>query len=71
LDADVRATSERSHRWTPLHYAARYGNDAVVELLLKHGAPINKLDTAGMTPLHCAAAHGCASAVTILLSHGA
>lgn len=67
----------------PLHLAAWYGQDKVVELLLSRGAkvylcavnpenPLNKHDfDDGETPLHTAANQGHTNVISILLEHGA
>ncbi|KAK9863513.1 hypothetical protein WJX84_008153 [Apatococcus fuscideae] len=58
--------------YTPLHYAARAGQDQAVELLLQRGAEVNRQTTAGRaTALHRAAYMGHCSTVQLLLSHGA
>jgi ankyrin repeat protein len=36
---------------TPLHYAAYYGSEKMVDVLLAYGAPINAQDEEGVTPL--------------------
>ncbi|XP_063676952.1 transient receptor potential cation channel subfamily A member 1-like [Bolinopsis microptera] len=38
--------------FTALHYAARYNNVDVMELLIEHGADVNVKDEDGQTPLH-------------------
>ena len=43
---------------TPLHQAVLDGNLDAVELLVKHGADINKQDDDTWTPLHAACAEG-------------
>ncbi|KAJ0039607.1 hypothetical protein Pint_27426 [Pistacia integerrima] len=58
------------HGWTPLHYAAYYGND-VVELLLKGDrstAYIGDKDRR-MTPLHMAAGRGNLKAMKTIISN--
>jgi ankyrin repeat protein len=44
---------------------------AVVNLLLTHGADANARDRQGVTPLHLAAEAGMSSLVGLLMSHGA
>lgn len=56
---------------TPLHQAALDGNVDAVELLVKHGANINKQDDDTWTPLHAACAEGHTDIVELLLRHGA
>jgi ankyrin repeat protein len=59
---------------TPLHSAvAREGTEDLrtVEILLRHGAPVNAGAEGGGTPLHSAAANGNAAIVRVLVQHGA
>lgn len=49
---DVRTRGE-----TPLHRAAAYGSEEIVELLLEHGADRQARDAAGDSPLSWASAH--------------
>jgi len=44
--------------WSPLHYAAFYGNTADCEILIRHGASLDLKDNQGLTPLHIAAING-------------
>ncbi|KAL1742745.1 ankyrin repeat-containing domain protein [Schizophyllum fasciatum] len=71
LHASVEAQSSRAYAFTPLHFAARYGRRAVVDLLLDRKAAIDSRDQDGMTPLHCAASHGQSDVVAALLQRGA
>lgn len=66
LDADVNKTG-----WTPLHYAATGGHDAVIRLLLEHYAYIDSESPNQTTPLMMAAMYGTPSSVTLLLDAGA
>ena len=66
LDADVNKTG-----WTPLHYAATGGHDAVIRLLLEHYAYIDAESPNQTTPLMMAAMYGAPSSVTLLLDAGA
>ncbi|KEF58382.1 uncharacterized protein A1O9_06308 [Exophiala aquamarina CBS 119918] len=56
---------------TPLHLAARQGNDARSAILLNHGADVNATDNGGWTPLHGAIEAGAIATVRLLLSNGA
>lgn len=55
----------------PLHEAAHWGCNKVVELLLDRGAEINALDRRRMTPLHHAAETAETKVVKTLLKRGA
>lgn len=63
---------------TLLHVAAQTGHEAVVRLLLEHGADVAAVDKQGaarsrkrMTPLHVAAAAGHIALVGLLMDFGA
>ena len=57
---------------TALHWAAWYGHDKVVKLLLDRGAKTDIVDTLnGITALHYAAANGHDKVVELLLDRGA
>ncbi|NIF54951.1 ankyrin repeat domain-containing protein [Burkholderia sp. Ax-1724] len=66
----VNAEDDESRR-TLLHSAAMFGDAALVRMLLKHGALIDKPDAGGDTPLHCAAWKNNADAVRALCEAGA
>ena len=68
--ADLSITSTDTGM-SPLHMAAWTGHDAVIAVLLSHGADVNHVTNDGLTPLHCAAYSDQEAVVTILLSHGA
>ena len=40
--------------WSPLHMAVQYDNDAVVEVLLSHGADANQVTHRGQKPIDVA-----------------
>ena len=56
---------------TLLHYASGNGSDDVVELLIKEGADVNAMDSAGNTPLHHAAMSERKNTVSLLVQGGA
>ena len=60
-----------SYSRTPLSWAAAYGREAVVQLLLEKGAGIEAEDNYRRTPLLSAAAGGHEAAVQLLLEKGA
>uniref|UniRef100_A0A673G720 NF-kappa-B inhibitor-like protein 1 n=1 Tax=Sinocyclocheilus rhinocerous TaxID=307959 RepID=A0A673G720_9TELE len=53
-DLELNFTQGKKHR-SPLHIACSHGDDAVLRLLLKHGADTLQPDRNGDTPLHLAA----------------
>eukprot|EP00106_Octopus_bimaculoides_P015464 XP_014782906.1 PREDICTED: tankyrase-1-like [Octopus bimaculoides] len=55
---------------TPLHIAADKSHYDVMDILLKHGAQVNALDSLGQTALHRVAKQGNVQACRLLLSHG-
>ncbi|KAH0563806.1 putative ankyrin repeat protein RF_0381 [Cotesia glomerata] len=56
---------------TVLHLAARNGNKATLEILLKEGADVQARNEDGETPLHIAITKGNTEAVELLVQHGA
>ncbi|XP_017038569.1 serine/threonine-protein phosphatase 6 regulatory ankyrin repeat subunit B isoform X1 [Drosophila kikkawai] len=54
---------------TPLHYAASWGHEECVRILLEHNAPINVVNSEGYAPLHTGA--GFAGVTKLLIKHGA
>jgi len=57
--------------FTPLHAAARAGNDRVIELLFDAGADVDAADAGGMRPLHIAVLNVHANSVRLLIDRGA
>ncbi len=57
--------------WAPLHYAAWYGHDGAVAVLLARGALVSISNPGGATPLHLASGCGRLACVDALLSAGA
>ena len=51
---------------TPLHQAARYGREQIMQLLIEHETDVSAKATGGVTPLHTAASKG-REAVALLL----
>src|SRR5271166_626053 len=66
-----------SNGWTLLHFAAENGNEALVRLLIRHGANVDARDNRGATPLMLACDSGYlgrtknSSVVLLLLDSGA
>lgn len=56
---------------TPLHVAAERAHNDILEVLQKHGAKVNAVDTLGQTALHRAALAGHIQTCKLLLSFGA
>jgi len=63
-------TLDRSKR-TPLFYAAKDGELAIAEELIRRGADVNSCDQSLKTPLHFAAAAGHSDLIEILIKNGA
>jgi ankyrin repeat protein len=75
LAAGARADATDTVGWTPLHFAARQTDGAVLRLLVRlltdRRETVDLPDNGGTTPLMIAAAHDNAEAVRILLYVGA
>jgi ankyrin repeat protein len=70
--AEVNA-ADRDQRWTPLHFAARDGNTAIVDALLEAGASVDATNVFGNTPLweHIKGPQRNPGMIEKLLLHGA
>jgi ankyrin len=69
-----RAQLELGHGengWTALHYAAHFGNEAIVKSLLDAGASVHTRTKSGNTVLQIARKNGREAAIALLRSHGA
>ena len=58
------------HRFSLIHWAAREGKCALIELLVQRGARINVTNMGDDTPLHLAASQGHLEAVKLLITLG-
>jgi ankyrin repeat protein len=73
LDEGVPADIQSDNfRWSPLHYASRYGHVEILRLLLqKDNIDINGTNNLGRTALHLAVGNGKDIMVSILLGRQA
>jgi len=62
---DVRTKGE-----TPLHRAAAYANERIIEFLIKNGADKQAVDAYGNTPLSWASDHLRPGTILALLAYG-
>lgn len=65
VGADV-GLPDTANQWTPLHYAARFGQPEIATLLLKNRANANAVDIKRRTPMHVAIRVGNDGMVDIL-----
>jgi ankyrin repeat protein len=65
------ADKKDNEGWAALHHAADRGHEAVVGLLVEHGADADVRDNDGYTALHLAANHGHVAVVRLLVERGA
>jgi ankyrin repeat protein len=71
VQADSSLLSKKdSDGWTPLHWAAAYGQKDVAQFLLDSGAEINARDGKGETPLILAQLNGHKDLEDLLRQHG-
>jgi ankyrin repeat protein len=70
-DADLNKQDLDADDWTPLMYAAYNGNKAAADVLIEHGAGIDRRNAGGGTALMLAASMGQERIVGMLLNHGA
>jgi ankyrin repeat protein len=71
LALNPAAIHETDRSASALHWAADYGQTAVVECLLTNGAPVNATNQWGGTALQRAASRGSEQVVRLLLAHHA
>ena len=62
---------DNNYQRTALHFAALYGQLDIVEALLKKGADVNEMDTAGRTAIDYACRYGHEKVAKLLKSSGA
>ena len=63
----TRRAAEDGWARTALTFAAEYGHNATISLLLREGASASSRTTLGKTPLHFAAEYGHAAAIALIL----
>ncbi|KAJ8952905.1 hypothetical protein NQ318_006522 [Aromia moschata] len=68
---NVNCHASDGRRSTPLHLAAGYNRNRVVQLLLQHGADVHAKDKGGLVPLHNACSYGHFEVTEMLIKHGA
>ena len=69
-DASLLEARDEQRR-TPLHWAARGTNLAVLRWLVEQGADVGSLDGSGVAPLHSLASRGNLEGIRIVLARGA
>lgn len=67
LVESTRRAAEDGWGRTPLHFAAEYGHEAIISLLLREGALPSSRTTAGKAPIHFAAEYGHLAAIALIL----
>jgi len=71
LEAGANVNKQIESGWAPLHWAARDGNEKLVEMLIANGANLDITLADGWTPLHFAATRGHVEIVKLLINKGA
>ena len=71
LDAGIEADATLWSSYTAMAYAGAGGHLDAIDLLIKHGADINKKARFGKTPLNHAVGGGSRAACELLIKHGA
>jgi hypothetical protein len=56
--------------WTPLHIACGHDDYDMAELLLKHGADINRVSDTGISVIHIASSKGNLNMINLLMENG-
>lgn len=69
--ADVNLQASNAQQVAPLHAATSARHEAIIDLLLAHGADVNARQQQDITPLMQAAHHGDVALVRKFLDHGA
>lgn len=67
---DIDAPIDKKYSLTALQYAATTNKYPIIELLLMHGANINKPDKEGNTPLMLAVSTGSLESINSLMKNG-
>ncbi|EKE42387.1 hypothetical protein ENUP19_0082G0029 [Entamoeba nuttalli] len=71
IDDGMPFNSPDENGMYPIHYAALFGNEAVIRVLIKYGADVNVQTINGKTPLHFAVQGGRLTLTRILLHDNA
>lgn len=71
LEAGTDVNKQDAFGLTALHFAARKGHRAIVELFLKYKADVNVQENYGFTPLHEAVENNKLEVAEVLLKYGA
>ncbi|KAK3317736.1 ankyrin repeat-containing domain protein, partial [Cercophora scortea] len=68
----INVDAEDAQLWTPLRWAAAYGNHTLIEILISQGkAKVDLQDRDAYTALRWAAKNGHRQAIDALIKHGA